>query len=189
MDPEEKVGLLVKEGPAYRVIEYSEIPDFEKRARQPSGRLKHCCASLSLLCFSVPFIQQMALNQSLLPLHKAWKTARSVNDQGTTSVSSQPIAWKFETFIFDWLFHTNRVAALIYPRWLCFAPLKALSGSDSPEAVRAALQKVDQRYIEVLTGMEAPSFPFELSPEFYYLSPELKKKWVGRSVTTPYVTP
>lgn len=51
------------------------------------------------------------------------------------------MAWKFETFIFDWLIHTEKVAALLYPRELCFAPLKNATGPDSPDSVRAAIER------------------------------------------------
>lgn len=187
--PEEKVGLLVKANESYRVVEYSEISEKEKHERRPDGRLKHCCANLSLFCFSLSCIQHLALSGELLPLHKAWKAAQYTDNDGNIHFSDHPIAWKFETFIFDWLVHAKKVAALIYPREQCFAPLKNSKGVDSPETVRAALQQADRKIIQTLTGLPPPDFPFELAADFYYPTDSLRAKWQGRVVTTSYVAP
>lgn len=186
IQPEEKVGLLVKREGRYAVIEYNEMSEKEKRLRGKDGRLKHCCANLSLFCFSFSFIQRMITNRFELPLHKAWKAAKYVDTNGHSQFSEQPMAWKFETFIFDWLEYTDKVAALIYPRNQCFAPLKNAKGDDSPETVRSALQETDRNVIQSITGIPAPEFPFELSAEFYYPTPGLLSRWRGKVVVDPY---
>lgn len=184
---EEKVGVLVKQNDGCRVVEYSEMSIREKEERREDGRLKHCCANLSLFCFSLSFIQRMAINQQVLPLHKAWKAAQYVDEGGISKFSDHPIAWKFETFIFDWLMHAKKVAALIYPREQCFAPLKNFQGSDSPETVREALQHAERKLIQEISGLCPPNFPFELAAEFHYPTPNLLLKWKNRSITSSYV--
>lgn len=187
--PEDKVGVLVKKNGHCRVVEYSEISEEEKNERRQDGRLKHCCANLSLFCFSLSFIQHLASTEKVLPLHKAWKAAQYVDEKGISHLSSQPMAWKFETFIFDWLMYAQKTAALIYPREQCFAPLKNAQGKDSPETVREALQLADKRALQAVTGKRAlPDFPFELAAEFHYPTPALRAKWQGKSVETPYVS-
>jgi UDP-N-acetylglucosamine/UDP-N-acetylgalactosamine diphosphorylase len=187
--PEERVGVLIKQNGRCRVIEYSEMADQDKRERRMDGRLKYCCANLSLFCFSVSFIQHLVDTERFLPLHKAWKAAQYVDEQGISHLSTQPIAWKFETFIFDWLQESQKIAALVYPREQCFAPLKNAQGADSPETVRKALQQADRRIIQAITGLTPPDFPFELAAEFYYPTADLLLKWKGRAVTTHYVEP
>ena len=187
VEPNENVGLLVKQDGRCRVVEYSEISSQEKEQRRPDGRLKHCCANLSLFCFSLSFIQRIVSTHPSLPLHKTWKAAQYVDEKGSSHFSNQPIAWKFETFIFDWLIYAQKVAALIYPREECFAPLKNAKGADSPATVRAALQQADRKIIQALTGLPPPTFPFELAAEFYYPTPNLLLKWKGRPITTAYV--
>ena len=83
-------------------------------------------------------------------------------------MAAEPNAWKFETYIFDWLQFSKRTAALLYPREECFAPLKNVAGPDSPETVKRALQQRDKVILEALTGLPAPAFPFELPPQYYY---------------------
>lgn len=135
-DPEEKVGVVVKKGDRCTIIEYMEFPESEKNARQEDGTLKHRCANLGLFCFSLSFIQKIVKEGHSLPLHQAWKKTQTIDNEGLH-------AWKFETFIFDWLNFASRVEALIYPREECFAPLKNLTGADSPETVRRSLKKFE----------------------------------------------
>lgn len=186
--PDENVGVLVQEDNRCSVVEYSEMLLKEKEARREDGRLKHCCANLSLFCLSLSFIRKIIDNNETLPLHKAWKAAPFLDETGATSFPKEPNAWKFETFIFDWLKHANKVGALIYPREQCFAPLKNAEGADSPNNVRAALQEADRRVIEKITGLEAPPPPFEISADFYYPTPALIKEWSGKRMESSYVS-
>lgn len=184
---DEKVGVLVKQADHFQVVEYSELSAAEKQAKRPDGKLKHCCANLSLFCFSMSFMHRLADENLSLPLHKAWKATYYADEEGVSRLAQQPMAWKFETFIFDWLAYTSKVAALLYSREKCFAPLKNLTGADSPETVRMALQQADRLVIENVTGLPAPDFPFELAAEFYYPTAALREKWWGQPITESYV--
>ena len=183
-DPDEKVGVIVKQNGHTRVCEYSEMPESERKARQTDGMLKHRCANLSLFCFSLSFVEKVSrLDDDNVPLHKAWKAAKNIaHPEGFK-------AWKFEAFIFDLLTQTDKIQALLYPREECFAPLKNGEGRDSPETVQSALQEHDRRVFAALTGVEPPMKPFELSPEFYYPTPAFQAKWRGKSLPNhSYIT-
>lgn len=180
-DPYEKVGVVVKQEGHFRVIEYTELSDEEKKERRKNGKLKHCCANLSLFCFSFSFIEKLCSNFPTLDLHRALKKASYIDKEGVLKTPEQPNAWKFETYIFDYLIHTEQVAALIYPRKECFAPLKNYVGPNSPKEVQKALQERDKQVIEEITGLPAPSLPFELPAEFYYPTAELESKWKGKA--------
>ncbi len=184
-DIHEKVGVLVKiEGKA-AVVEYSELPDEERKALHTDSTLKHLCANLSLFCFSMESIRE--LNKLELPLHLAHKAVKYVDKAGQVVQACNPMAWKFERFIFDVLPLAKHVKALLYPRAECFAPLKNFSGPDSPATVQAALQEMDRRVIEKITGMPAPHHPFELAQDFHYPTPELLEKWQGHALPSdPY---
>lgn len=155
IDPNEKVGVLVRVNGKPKVIEYSEFPNDEM--------LKKRCelANLSLFCFSVSFIEKMKANK--MPLHLAHKVATVLGERALA-----PNAWKFETFIFDSLEFTNKVSALLYPRERCFAPLKNASGDNSIKTVQQALEKEERRLYREATGHDAPPGPFELPIEYYY---------------------
>lgn len=189
-DPKEKVGVLVEKDHKVHVEEYTELSETERMATDSSGNLKHRCANISLFCFNLSFISEMALRSSELPLHLASKAVRELLPDGTATTPMAPNAWKFEKFIFDVLPLAQHVKALLYPRENCFAPLKNLVGPDSIATVQAALLQRDRQVYQDITGQEPPQRAFELAPEFHYPSPELLTKWKGMPLpNAPYVTP
>lgn len=121
-NPEEQMGVLVKENGKVVVKEYSEISPEEKRACILDGSLKHKLANISHLCFSMEFIHGLISHE--LPLHAAWKKADSIDEQGIPIKASQPNAWKFERFIFDVLGFSKKTEIIISPREQCYAPIK-----------------------------------------------------------------
>lgn len=177
-DAKEKVGLVVKAEGRVSVIEYTELPEKERTALDNKGTLLHKCANLSLFCCDMGFVRDKAVARyDKMPMHLAFKSAKYIDDEGDIVVAREPIAWKFEKFIFDILPFADMPAALVYPRESCFAPLKNFSGDDSPETVQAALQKLDKSTIANITGIEPPDRKFELAQDFYYPTPELLQKW------------
>lgn len=162
-DPAERVGVVVSKGGKAGVVEYSELSEEQKQEKGQDGRLMYRCANLSLFCFSMDFIVKMSDQQ--ISLHKAWKKTHAIDAEG---ILKETMAWKFETFIFDWLEFTKQTRVLLYPRKECFAPLKNFSGEDSPETVRRALQERERELFEKVHEKPAPKEPFELPADFYY---------------------
>lgn len=154
----ENVGMIVQQHGKIMVREYSELTSEDKASK------KHRGANLSLFCFSMDWVKE--IEHYAMPLHLAHKSH----------------AWKFEKFIFDILPVSHRTEALLYPRSECFAPLKNLTGNDSVETVKTALQERDRHVWAAITGNEAPLRPFELSQQFYYPTTELKQKWLGQNM-------
>ncbi len=175
-DEDEKVGVLALHQDKAEVIEYTEMPTAERKARTAQGDLKFPLANLSLFSFSMDFVK--SVSQKEIPLHLAHKAVKSLKKPQ----SAEPNAWKFEAFIFDVLPMAFSVKALVYPREKCFAPLKNASGPDSPATVKAALLKRDREVFQELSGTEPPERAFELSQEFYYPTPELRDYWKGRNL-------
>lgn len=113
-DPEEKIGLIVAHHGACRVVEYSEISDVQKKARDQKGRLIFHLGNAAVLCFDAAWVDQL-LPSVRLP----WHIARKQIPEHPTEEG-----WKFETFIFDWLAHTDKSSCVVLPRHLSFAPIK-----------------------------------------------------------------
>ncbi len=116
-----------------------------------------------------------------MPLHKTFKAVKHLGPQGRTIQADTPIAWKFETFIFDLLPRAHKVGALLFPRETCFAPLKNFSGNDSPATVSEALQASDRRVLEAVSGLPYTGSSLEVDQHFYYPTDELRRKWRGRA--------
>lgn len=190
-NPLEKLGVLFEKEGKVLVVEYSEISEEERDAKNKDGSLKNICANIGLYSFKMDFIYEIASHYADLPFHKAWKSAKALTSDGTFQMSEKPIAWKFEKFIFDVLPFAKDVRALLYSREECFAPLKNGEGDDSAEFVRKALQRLDQKVFEQITGNPIPnSALFELDPAFYYPTKDLLENWKGKSLPKDaYVNP
>lgn len=184
VNPLEKVGVILRNNNQVHVIEYSEITAEERDARNEDGGLRHLCCNISLFSFKMDFVKEIAnAHYAHFPFHKAWKAAIYLNEKGETVTSDQPIAWKFEKFIFDLLPYAKDVKALLYPREACFAPLKNAQGSDTINDVQASLQRFDRETISNITGIVPPvDKVFELDAQFYYPTNELLNKWKGRAL-------
>lgn len=175
-EADEKVGMLVKHQGKVKVIEYNEMPENERKKTLSDGSLKHKCANISLFCISLSFIEKMCSQKTALPLHPAYKEVQSMDHK-------HKMAWKFEHFIFDILPFANKVEALLYPRELCFAPLKNFSGENSPSTVQTALQQRDKQIYNELFGTPLPPEPFELAQDFYYPMPAYIEAWKNKSLS------
>lgn len=182
-DPKESVGVIVRSGDKVRVVEYTEISDNERLAKNPDGTLKHRCANISLFALKMDFVQNIGMEvDDLMPYHLALKAVHYLNAAGDSVKAVRPIAWKFEKYIFDFLPLTRSVGVIIYPREECFASLKNAEGSDSIATVQQALQESDRRVARLVTGVEPPEGPFELAQQFYYPTPEILKQWKGKAI-------
>lgn len=177
----ESVGVLAEENERTVIVEYLHLPEKEKQALDNEGNLKFNIANIGLYCVSMSFIQKASSCQ--LPLHRTKKAVKQIDDKGQETLPSQPNVWKYEEFIFDAFRFADKVSALLYPREMCFAPLKNYEGEDSMESVQEALLACDRKVFTNITGnMPNDERRFELSSKFYYPTRELLEKWSGREL-------
>src|SRR5205085_5148825 len=83
------------------VVEYSEIDEVTKSAREPSGDLRYRCGNTAIHVFSRPFLERVAAPQYQLNYHLAKKAVPFVDRKGQLQKPDAPNAIKYETFIFD----------------------------------------------------------------------------------------
>lgn len=170
IDVKESVGLLVEKAGKTFVVEYSEFPKDKWEAKDKRGNFVFPLANISLFCFSLSFLMQVS--EKKLPLHKAFKSG----------------AWKFERFIFDILPFAKKVDLILYPREICFAPLKNKEGMHSPITVQKALTDLDRKTLASITSLKIPETVQEIDPAFYYPTAEILKKWFKKApLSSPYV--
>lgn len=160
----EKVGLVALVEGEVQIVEYMEIPE----SLREDSRFE--IANAGLYLFSMSFIKRASTHP--LPLHAVKKP-----------VEGGKWGFKFEHFIFDTFCLSEKSAVLLYPRENCFAPLKNFEGEDSMQTAREALIKYNRTVFETISGKEiARDKVFELAPEFYYPTPDLKKRWAGKDL-------
>jgi UDP-N-acetylglucosamine/UDP-N-acetylgalactosamine diphosphorylase len=188
-DPDEKVGLLAKRGGKLTVVEYSEIDEANRMARE-GQELKFRAGNTAIHVFSRKFLEHVASAQYQLNYHVARKAVPFVDRKGELRKPETPNAIKFEAFIFDVMPEAKNHVALEIARELEFEPLKNAKGTNSPETVRAALIALHARWLEdagVKIARDPKGVPtgrYEVSPLTALSGEELKKR-LGSNPPSP----
>lgn len=156
-EPGEKVGVLASRGGRLTVVEYTELADGERNAREADGSLRFWAGNVAMHVFSVAFLRRIAARgEELLPFHPSAKPIPTLDTSGRPVATQAPNGYKLERFVFDALGAAERVCAVEAAREDEFAPVKNASGSDSPETARRALQACYRRWLAE-AGIEAPA--------------------------------
>ncbi len=137
-DPYEKVGMPMKFGGTFRMVEYTEMTDEQCNRMGKDGKLYFLYGSPAIHVFDRAFLEREAAKP--MPLHLAHKKIATVDAKGRAVKPKEPNGYKFEKFIFDILPDAKRAAFLAFDQKDEFSPLKNAEGSDSPETCKADLQ-------------------------------------------------
>lgn len=182
-DANESVGTVARSRDQLCIIEYTELPENEKKALSPDGMLLWRVANTGLFCFRMDFIENLAKNPHFyLPWHIAKKSAEIfAPPNGRERIK----VYKCETFFFDVLDFTSRANVIVYPREEIYSPLKNAAGEGSLETVQAAFLANERRILQKILGKEVGDGPFELSPVFHYPTPELIAIWRNKEPPQP----
>ena len=129
--PDEKVGAICKCNNRIKVIEYSEMSDEMKNARNNNGELKYAESHIMCNLFSLKALE--ILGEKELPYHIAHKKSDYLDINGNIVKPQDPNIYKFESFIFDGWEYFNNIAILRGKREEDFAPIKNKEGIDSPQ--------------------------------------------------------
>lgn len=148
VDPMEKVGVLGLRNGQLSVIEYSELSDELRYARDEQGRLVYRAGSIANHVFCLNFLKELLESTHKLPYHLAHKKVPTVNKDGDSVPATEPNGYKFERFIFDTLPQAERSMIFEVAREEGFEPLKNADGANSPETVRAAMIERAARWLE-----------------------------------------
>ncbi|MGH0029733.1 MAG: UTP--glucose-1-phosphate uridylyltransferase [Myxococcota bacterium] len=156
-DPGEKVGVVARVDGRVGVVEYTEIDDAHRNARDASGELVYWTGSIAVHVFDVPFIRRVAAEaETQLPFHASAKAIPCVDDEGETRKPDAPNGHKLERFVFDALAAAKRVMVMETPREDEYSPVKNAEGSDSPATARRDLSACYRRWLEA-AGVAAPA--------------------------------
>ncbi len=170
--PEEKMGVICKLGEKVGLVEYSDMTDEQMHARDEQGALKYWAGSIAIHMINVSFLEKENDHGFRLPYHVAHKQIPYVDGKGQKVMPAEKNGYKFETFVFDALQHTERILSLEVERAEEFSALKNGSGVDSPRTARRDLNLLHARWLEKAgrkvprdeQGM--PAGDLEISPLF-----------------------
>ncbi|RJP67408.1 MAG: UDPGP type 1 family protein [Candidatus Abyssobacteria bacterium SURF_17] len=147
-DPEEKVGVVCRVGNATTVIEYSDLPDDYKYARNPDGSLTFSAGNLAIHVLSVDFVERLNTEKHSLPFHIAEKIIPFLDDNGSLVKPKKKNGLKFEKFVFDALSRARATSILEVDRDEEFAPIKNETGEDSPDTARDLMMRLSAKWLE-----------------------------------------
>ena len=136
--PEEKVGVICLEDGKPSIVEYYEMTDEMLNQREPDGSLSYNYGVILNYLFRVD-----KLNSTLsvkLPLHRAFKKIKYMNDKGEVVVPMEPNAYKFETLVLDMVKLQDDCLAYEVDRNKEFAPVKNKTGVDSVDTAQELLR-------------------------------------------------
>jgi len=129
--PEEKVGVFCKRNGKPSVIEYSEMNEEMKYAKDQKGELKYVESNIVNHLLSIELLEK--IQDEKLPIHKAIKKMNYIDKNGNAQNPTEPCLIKYEAFIFDYFNKVDDVTILRVEREKEFAPVKNKEGQDSPE--------------------------------------------------------
>ena len=132
--PEEKVGVLCKQNGRIRVIEYTELPTDIAKITHDDGELVFGESHIMCNLFNINAIKRASTKE--LEYHIAFKESEYMNEYGELIKPKKPNAYKFEQFIFDSFKLFDNISILRVKREEDFAPVKNISGEDSPETAK-----------------------------------------------------
>ena len=171
-NPHEKLGNIGRIDGECTVIEYTELSDEEKNARNNDDRLKFGQGSIAIHVFSLSFFERLFTQKIDLPYHVALKKIKCIDDNGIMVDPKTPNGYKFEQFIFDALPYAKNVMVLETDRFDDFSPIKNAKDYDSPETARQDLSNLFGRWLESC-GVAVPkddqgnvTIKIEISPLF-----------------------
>jgi UDP-N-acetylglucosamine/UDP-N-acetylgalactosamine diphosphorylase len=147
-DPEARWGVLARIDGRVGIVEYTELDDELRYARDPSGELVFWAGNPAIHLLSVPFAGRVAENaDELLPFHASAKPIPTLDAAGRPVAPAQANGYKLERFVFDALPAAERVCLVEASVEEEFSPIKNADGEESPASARRDLVAQYRRWL------------------------------------------
>ena len=168
VEPTELVGVLVKKGDGYSVVEYSELSKEKAALRDKDGQLAFRAANIVNHFSTLTFLESIEAMEKRMVFHIAKKKIPTVDlETGGLIKPDSPNGMKLEMFVFDVFPFTKSLCVLEVDRAEEFSPLKNAPGSkaDSPETSKRDLLAQQRRWLIaagaiIPDGVEVEATPF-----------------------------
>ena len=175
-DPKEKVGMPMRFGDTYRMVEYTEMTDEQCNRKDKSGKLYFLYGSPAIHVFDRAFLEREAARP--MPLHLAFKKIPYVDEKGALVKPSEPNGYKFEKFIFDILPNAKTATFLAFDPKDVFSPVKTADGTDSPASCKADMQAKWRSWLKECGVTVDESVPVEIDPVYALDAEDLKENGI-----------
>lgn len=175
-DPKEKVGMPMRFGDTYRMVEYTEMTDEQCNRKDKSGKFYFLYGSPAIHVFDRAFLEREAARP--MPLHLAFKKIPYVDEKGAIVKPSEPNGYKFEKFIFDILPNAKTATFLAFDQKDEFSPVKNAEGADSPASCKADMQAKWRSWLKECGVTVDESVPVEIDPVYALDAEDLKENGI-----------
>ena len=179
LSPKDKVGNFVLSDGRCTMIEYIHLPAELAAKQDAGGQLLFRAGNPAIHVFNLEFLERQHEHKNPLPFHLAHKKLKHWCHEAKTMVEPEKEnALKFEKFIFDVLPRAERWLAVETTHREEFAPLKNMTGPDSPDTVRKAMSDLHADWLEQ-AGVSVPHrerHAVEISPLFALDAEELAER-------------
>jgi UDP-N-acetylglucosamine/UDP-N-acetylgalactosamine diphosphorylase len=155
-DPDVKWGVLVLLDGQLAIVEYTELDDELRNARDADGRLVYWAGSPAIHLLCTDFAKRMAADADRwLPFHASAKKIPTVDADGRPVKPDAPNGHKLERFVFDALPAAERTCLVETRASEEFSPIKNAEGPESPSSARRDLVAEYRRWLSE-AGIQPP---------------------------------
>lgn len=137
--PDERVGALCLEDGRPSIVEYYELTDEMKAAKDADGNAAYDFGVILNYIFRTRELEEIMDSQ--LPLHVVKKQIPYRNEDGEYVEPDVPNGYKYETLVLDMIHQVDNCLAYEVDRYKEFAPIKNATGIDSVETARELCKK------------------------------------------------
>jgi len=132
--PDERVGALCLEDGRPSIVEYYELTDEMKAAKDADGNPAYDFGVILNYLFRTKELEEIMDRQ--LPLHVVEKQIPYMNGSGEYVEPETPNGYKYETLVLDMIHQVDNCLAYEVDRNKEFATIKNATGIDSVETAR-----------------------------------------------------
>lgn len=133
-DPDERVGALCLEDGKPSIVEYYELTDEMKAAKDMKGDPAYNFGVILNYIFRERELEEIIDGQ--LPLHVVEKRIPHIDEQGNYTEPDKPNGYKYETLVLDMIHQVDNCLPYEVERNKEFAPIKNAEGVDSVDTAR-----------------------------------------------------
>lgn len=138
-DPDEKVGVICLEDGKPSIVEYYELTDEMRNARDEQGDYAYYFGVILNYLFRVEDLEQMMASR--MPLHIVEKKIECLDEDGNLIKPQEPNGYKYESLVLDMIHELDSCLPFEVERGREFAPIKNAVGVDSVESARKLLEQ------------------------------------------------
>lgn len=136
--PDEKVGVMCLEDGRPSIVEYYELTEEMRDAKDANGDPAYYFGVILNYLFRVADLENVAGG---LPLHIVEKKIPCLDEQGNPVKPEEPNGYKYETLVLDMIHQLDTCLPFEVVREKEFAPIKNRTGVDSVESARTLLER------------------------------------------------